>query len=119
MQGSTWLVRCLSLCPHCPLPFLLSAFMPSSHLPRTLSSPSPPPHTHTYRSGAPIDATDSSGETPLHLATRVGGPAAVAALLHKGAAVEALSTDQRTPLLHAIDAGAYLSLSRPLSRPPI
>lgn len=53
--------------------------------------------------GAPIDAPDEAGRTPLHWAARYGNAEAVALLLDAGAQIDAADANARTPLHDAAD----------------
>lgn len=51
--------------------------------------------------GADVNASDSTGYTPLHAAATDNEPGAIDALVEAGANVEALEKESRTPLHHA------------------
>jgi ankyrin repeat protein len=52
-----------------------------------------------------INALNTNGETPLHLAARVGNKEIVSLLIQNGAFVNSIDTKNRTPLHYAVKHG--------------
>ncbi|MDT8391846.1 MAG: ankyrin repeat domain-containing protein [Lentisphaeria bacterium] len=55
--------------------------------------------------GADVNAVDSFGNAPLHVAALTAAPVVIQSLLENGAAIDQLGANGRTPLILAVEAG--------------